>query len=159
MYLAMKTLHVLAVVAFLGNITIGLYWKRIADRTGDAAIVAHTMRGIILADRLITIPSIVVLLAAGIGVAILGGFPILGTGWILWGIVLFVISGAAFGPVARAQRGMLAAAATGLTADAERKAYAACSFRWDVWGSVATIAPLIALVLMVVKPDLPHFHH
>lgn len=26
---------------------------------------------------------------------------------------------------------------------------------WTIWGSVATLAPLIALVLMVLKPALP----
>src|SRR5579862_9894649 len=103
MYLALKTVHILAVVAFLGNISVGLFWKRFADRTGDAAIVAHTLRGIIAADRLITIPSIVVIVLAGVALAIAAGIPILGTGWVLWAIVLFGISGIAFAPVSRAQ--------------------------------------------------------
>lgn len=49
MYLAMKTLHVLAVVLFRGNIITGLFWKAHGDRTGDPRIIAHTLEGIIRA--------------------------------------------------------------------------------------------------------------
>ena len=34
MVLALKLLHVLAAVSFLGNITIGLFWQAHAARTG-----------------------------------------------------------------------------------------------------------------------------
>jgi uncharacterized membrane protein len=47
MYLASKLLHVFAVVLFLGNITIGVFWKLFGDRTRDPRIIAHTMAGII----------------------------------------------------------------------------------------------------------------
>lgn len=156
-YLALKTVHVLAVVAFLGNISVGLFWKRFADRTRDAAIMAHTMAGIISADRLITIPGIVVIVAAGVALAVVAGLPLLGTGWILWAIVLFVISGLAFIPVSRAQVAMLAAARSGMQSADEQARYARSSRTWDVWGAVALLAPLIALVLMVMKPALPAF--
>ena len=49
MYLAMKVLHVLAVVLFLGNIITGVFWKAHGDRTGDPRIIAHTLEGIIRA--------------------------------------------------------------------------------------------------------------
>jgi hypothetical protein len=29
--------------------------------------------------------------------------------------------------------------------------------RWDFWGVLATLAPLIAMTLMVLKPQLPGF--
>ena len=158
MYLALKALHVLAVVAFLGNISIGLYWKRLGDESGSAAIMEHTLAGIIRADRLITIPSLLVLIVAGIALALVGGLPLLGTGWVLWGIILLVVSGLAFIPVSRAQVGLRDAAATGLTTDADRSRYAQLSDRWNLWGTIALLAPLIVLVLMVTKPALPAFH-
>jgi hypothetical protein len=61
--------------------------------------VATTIDGIIAADRAFTIPGIVILLIGGIGAAIVGGIPILKTGWLLWGIVAFILSGGAFGPL------------------------------------------------------------
>ena len=158
-YLGLKAVHILAVVAFLGNISVGLFWKRFADRTGDAAIVAYTMAGIIAADRLITIPSIIVIVLAGIALTMIAGIPLLGTGWILWAIALLVVSGLAFIPVARAQVALHELAQAGLRSAEERARYIRCSHVWDRFGGIALLAPLIALALMVLKPDLPAFHH
>ena len=58
MYLATKFLHVLSVIAFLGNITTGLFWHAHAARTKDAALLAFTMDGIIRSDRLFTTPAV-----------------------------------------------------------------------------------------------------
>jgi uncharacterized membrane protein len=155
-YLLLKLVHVIAVVAFLGNISTGLFWKAIADRSGRPDIAAHTLRGIILSDRLITIPSIILILIGGFGAASISGWTILGTGWILWSLVLFIIAGVAFVPVSRAQRDLaeLASAGTSLTSEAYRK----LSRRWEIWGTVALVTPLLALVLMITKPALVAFH-
>jgi uncharacterized membrane protein len=158
-YLVLKLVHVAAVIAFVGNISIGIFWKHIADRTRAPGIIAHTMQGIIGADRIFTIPAIVVLLVAGIGAAQVGHIPILGTGWILWSIVLFIIAGLAFGPIARAQRQMRDLALAGSAgASMDWTRYEALSKRWAGFGLVATIAPLVAVAFMVLKPALPAFH-
>jgi uncharacterized membrane protein len=157
-YLLLKLVHVVAVVAFLGNIFTGLFWKAIADRTGRPEIVAHTLRGIILSDRLITIPSIVVILIGGFGAALVGGWTILGTGWILWSLILFIIAGIAFGPVSRAQRELADLAAGGGPGLVASESYRRLSHRWELWGTVALVAPLLALVLMILKPALVAFH-
>src|SRR5882762_410692 len=108
-YLGLKLLHVLAVVLFLGNITTGIFRKANADRTRNPLVIANMLEGIIQADRLFTMPPIIFILIGGFGAAIGGHFPILGTGWIFWSIVLFTISGFAFGMhVAPSQRKMLA---------------------------------------------------
>lgn len=158
MYLALKTVHVLAVVVFLGNIIVGGFWKAFADRTGNAAVMAHTIDGIVRADRIFTIPAVVVLFLAGMAAAGVGHYSILGTGWILWGLGLFVISGIAFGPVARAQRELLKVARAGLQTAEQREQYEAGSRRWNIFGTIATVAPIAALVIMVLKPNLPAFH-
>lgn len=157
-YLALKTIHVLAVVIFLGNITVGAFWKAFADKTGKPPVMAHTIEGIIRADRVFTIPAVIVLVLAGFAAAGIGHYSILGTGWILWGLGLFIISGVAFGPIARVQRALLAVAQTGLQTTEQQKAYETLSRQWNVYGTVATIAPFAALVIMVVKPDLPALH-
>jgi uncharacterized membrane protein len=159
MYAIFKIIHILAVVVFLGNITVGIFWKTIADRTNDPRIIAYTLRGIIRADRWFTIPGVVVIVLAGIGTALIGGLPILGTGWIVWSIGLFLIAGAAFGPVARAQREMAALAQVATQGGAfDRVRYAALSRTWGVSGMIALIAPVLAVILMVAKPELPAFH-
>gem|GEM_PF-6587457 len=55
--------------------------------------MAYTMDSIIKADRVFTIPGIVILLIGGIGAAIAGSIAILSTGWVLWGLSAFIISG------------------------------------------------------------------
>lgn len=160
LFMLFKVLHVLAVIVFLGNITVGIFWKHWADRTQDARIIANTIDGIIVADRLFTIPGVVGLLIGGVGAAVVAGFPILGTGWILWSIILFVISGLAFGPLVRVQRLLSATAHEAVDSGSMSwPLYGQFSGAWSFWGSIALVAPLIAAVLMIAKPALPAFHH
>jgi uncharacterized membrane protein len=153
-YLALKTLHILAVVLFLGNIITGLFWKAHGDRTADPRIIAHTLEGIIRSDRWFTVPGVVFIVVFGVAAAVLSGLPILGTGWIWQSIVLFSVSGLAFVlQVAPLQRRLLALAAAGVTSQRwDAAAYRRLSRRWEFWGVVAILTPLAALVLMVYKP-------
>jgi uncharacterized membrane protein len=151
MYQLLKFVHVVSVVLFLGNIITGLFWKWHADRTRSAALIAHAFRGIILADRIFTIPGVVLITATGILAAMRGGFPILGTGWILWSIILFALSGVAFGwKVAPLQKRI--AAMTENATEVDWAAYRRISLEWELWGLFATLTPLAATALMVMKP-------
>jgi uncharacterized membrane protein len=156
MYLWLKTLHILAVVMFVGNITTGVFWHKHAERAGDPKLLAHTMDGIIKSDRLFTMPGVIVILVTGILAAVQGGFPILRTGWVLWTIVLFAISGFVFmarlAPLQRRMRALALAGAAGGSFDVA--AYRRMAVQWDFWGAVATLAPLIGIGLMVLKPAL-----
>ncbi len=154
MYLVLKLVHLTGVVLFLGNITVGVFWKSYADRTRNAVVMASTMDGIIAADKIFTIPGILILLAGGLGAAFAGGVPILSTGWLLWGIVAFVLSGLAFGPLSRVQRKISAAAHA-----SNLEQYDECSKGWNLWGTMALLFPVVAFVLMILKPELPAFPH
>jgi uncharacterized membrane protein len=154
MYLLLKSLHILAVALFLGNIITGVFWKAHGDRSADPRIMAHTLDGIIRSDRWFTIPGVVLILAFGVGAAMVGGLPILGTGWIWQSIVLFAISGVVFvaqvAPLQVRLRDLARRGGEGGPWDAE--AYRRLSRRWEAWGLVATLTPLAALFLMVLKP-------
>lgn len=154
----LKLVHVLGVIAFVGNIVVGIFWKNIADRTHDPRVIAHTISGIIVADRIFTFPGILLILIGGFGAAAIARYSIWGTGWVLWGLGLFVIAGICFGPVQQAQRAMLRL--TQEAQDAKRldwQAYARLTTRWNAFGTIATVAPLLAVVVMVLKPHLPAF--
>jgi uncharacterized membrane protein len=154
MYLALKLLHVVAVIVFLGNITTGLFWHAHAARTRDPKLLALTMDGIIRSDRLFTLPGVFLIIATGVGLAAYGHFPLLRTGWILWTLVLFAISGIVFGArVAPLQRELKALAERGMPGGAfDYARYRSLALRWEVWGAVALLTPVASLALMVLKP-------
>lgn len=154
-YLLMKTLHVVAVVLFVGNIVIGAFWKAHGDRTGDPRIIAHTLEGITRADRWFTMPGVALLVIAGFGGAGIGRLPVFGTDWIVWSLVLLIISAAVFmGVLVPLQRRMLAVArAASPAADFDRAQYDRLSRQWMMWGLLATLTPVVAIAVMVFKPQ------
>jgi uncharacterized membrane protein len=156
-YLIWKLIHVLGVILFVGNITTGILWKVQADRTRNPALIAHACAGLTRSDRFFTMPGVALIVIAGIIAAIYGNFPILGTGWILWSIVLLTVSGLAFMlRVAPLQRRMHALAAAGAKdGQLDWSAYETATRSWNVWGVIALVAPLVAVALMVLKPALP----
>lgn len=153
-FLILKTLHVLAVVIFLGNIITGLFWKAHGDRSGDPRIIAHTIDGIIRSDRWFTLPGVFAIIVFGLAAAMRAHLPIMGTPWIWQSLILFSVSGLAFvfqvAPLQVQLRTLATQAADGGTWDAGR--YRALSRRWELWGLLAVLTPLAALVLMVIKP-------
>jgi uncharacterized membrane protein len=151
-YLIMKVLHVAAAMLFLGNIIIGILWKTHGDRSRDPRIVVHTLRWLLLADRWFTMPGVTILLITGFGAQGIGKVP-LSSFWILAGLIVVVVSGVVFmarvGPV---QKQMLGVAETGVSGQMDWVRYERLSRRWNLWGTVATVLPIIALVLMIWKP-------
>lgn len=96
-YLVWKLIHIASVIIFVGNITTGLFWAAHSHRTRNFSLIAPAFEGIIRSDRWFTIPGVIGILIGGFAAAIDGNLPILATGWILWPIILFSISGIAFG--------------------------------------------------------------
>jgi uncharacterized membrane protein len=155
-YLVWKLLHVAAVIAFLGNITTGLFWAAHARRSRDFRLIEATFHGIVRSDRWFTLPGVVGILVGGFGAAIDGGYPILGTGWIFWPIVLFSISGIAFAVrVAPLQREIVEFVRAERDSEPAWRSFEALYRRWEGWGLLALATPVIALVIMVLKPALP----
>ncbi|MFO7445716.1 MAG: DUF2269 family protein [Ignavibacteriaceae bacterium] len=146
--LIMKLLHVIFVILFLGNIIVAVFWKRHADKSNNPAIMAHTLRGIIRADRMFTMPGVTGLIIFGFGAMGIYGYPF-STGWILWSIVLVIISGFAFmAKLVPIQKKLLAMTES---PGFNRQEYDSLSKQWDLWGTIATAAPVIAVILMVLR--------
>jgi len=152
-YLALKSLHIIAVVLFLGNVITGAFWKAHGDRAGTLAARAQALDGIIRSDRWFTLPGVMVIIITGVLLAMTLGLPLLSTRWIVWSLVLFGISGAVFSArVAPLQKKLLANVRAGLGGTWNESEYQALSRAWQAWGWVATGTPVVALVLMVTKP-------
>lgn len=157
-YLIWKLVHVVSVILFVGNITTGVFWATNAVRSGNFALIASTFDGIIRADRLFTSPAAIGLTVSGIVAAITGGLSLIGTGWVLWGIVLLVVSGGAFGTrIAPLQRELARLAHESVTDEHARVTFRKRYASWQVWGTIALLLPLVAVAIMVLKPVLPAF--
>ncbi len=146
-----KLIHVLAVIIFLGNITIGIFWKIQADKSTDRLKIADTFRNLIKADKVFTMPSVTLLILFGLGTAMQGNYSLVETPWILWSIVMIIISAFAFmSKVSNLQKQIYA------LANSEEKftwdEYLVLSRKWNIWGTIATVTPYIAVILMVLKP-------
>jgi len=149
-YLVFKAIHLLAVVAFLGNIVTGLFWMRFARKTNDIKIIHHTAAGIIASDRLFTVPGVIIITAGGFASAIYGGIPLLRTGWIFWPIVLFSLSGLFFAfKVVPLQVRMRKHLEKG--EGFSWKDFDAILKQWEFWGFMAVITPIISFFMMILK--------
>ena len=152
-YLLLKTIHLLAVVAFLGNIATGLFWMRFAVKTNDVRIIHYTAKGIIKSDRLFTIPGVLIITAGGFFAAIYAGVLLLRTGWIFWPIVLFSLSGVFFAyKVAPLQSKMK----KHLDNSIQNNNYQAENFmmllkQWELWAFLAVATPVISFFMMILK--------
>ena len=155
MYLLLKTVHVLSVVLFLGNIITGLFWKARADAARDPKIQAHALAGVIRSDAWFTMPSVLVIVASGVALASMAGLPLLGTDWIAASLAAFGLSGLLFGVVLAPLQKRLLNEALGAEAGADwpSSAYRRMSRTWEMVGLIAIALPLVALALMVFKPD------
>ena len=152
-YFILVLIHVMAVIIFLGNITITPFWKLQAEKTKDRLHILNTWEGIIRADRIFTMPGVIILLIFGIGAALHRGFNLISAGWIFWSIIMYIISGLAFmARVVPIQKKIVAFAKDETKFGWEE--YFKLAKRWDVWGSIATITPWIAVILMVLKPNI-----
>ncbi len=151
--LALKALHILSVVLFLGNIITGVFWKVHADLAGDLRARAQALDGIIKSDRWFTVPGVLLIIASGVALASLMGYPLLRTFWIVWSLALFGLSGVAFGAfVAPLQKKLLANVRAGMAGNWDQAHYRRMSRSWTIWGTIATAAPVGAVFLMVMKP-------
>lgn len=155
MYLLLKFLHIVALVMFLGNIAAAMVWLRDANRSRDPGIIAHTLHGVIVGDRWITLPSAAFVFGTGFALAMNAQLPILRTGWIWQSLLAFALSGVLYAyPIDPLQRRMraLALAATQSRAQMDWARYRRMARAWYVLGflSIALLVGVIAL--MVFKP-------
>ena len=152
-YLLVKAIHVLAVVAFLGNIVTGLFWMRFARKTNDIRIIHHTAKGLIASDKLFTIPGVLIITAAGFYAAIYGGIPLLRTGWIFWPIILFTLSGLFFSFRVAPLQGKMRRSLENVTGEQvlETGKFDKLLKQWEFWGFMALITPILSFFMMILK--------
>lgn len=152
-YLLLKTIHLFGVMLFLGNIIITGWWKFMANKTANPVIIAFAQRQVTLTDYVFTAVGAAILLAAGMANAMLHDMAILQTKWLLWGLILFSLSGLIWVfiliPIQYQQAKAAREFADGGTIP---ESYWRREAWWYVFGITATILPLLNLYWMVYKP-------
>lgn len=152
-YLWLKSLHLLGAVMFLGNIIITGWWKFMADRTQNPIIIAFAQRQVTLTDWIFTAGGVVLVLADGLGNALLHQMNYLHTYWLAWSLWLFVASGIIWImillPIQIAQERIARRFANGGEIPVR---YWQLGRLWYVFGILATLLPLMNLYWMVFKP-------
>ncbi|MBA2764863.1 MAG: DUF2269 family protein [Thermoleophilaceae bacterium] len=156
MYEALLVVHILAVIITFGVTFTYPVWEVAARRDG-ARSIPYYLRVNRMLDRRVTSPGVGVVLLAGIGLVLVGGFSF-GDPWIsaalLIVIVLGGLAGAFFIPNATklielAERDIAAAGSGEVTLSEEFERGAKLRARV---GGFAGLLVVVALVLMVVKP-------
>ena len=146
-----KLIHILAAIIFIGNITVNIFWKSLADKSNDRLKISETFRNIIKADRIFTMPSVFVLFVFGLGAAMQGDLSLVETTWILWGIIMLIVSSLSFMlKLVPIQKQIYI-----LSSNQEKfsqNEFLILSKSWNKWAIVAVLPLYIAVALMVLKP-------
>ncbi|MEQ1653840.1 MAG: DUF2269 family protein [Hyphomicrobium sp.] len=151
-YLAFKSIHILGVVLFLGNIIITGFWKFYADANARPEVVGFAQRLVTLTDWMFTAGGIALILIGGYGMAHVAELSVSETPWIRHGLTLFITSGDIWAAVLIPIQIVQARIARSFENGGEvPPRYWRLSRHWLIWGAVATILPLINLYVMVLK--------
>ncbi len=151
-YLALKSLHILGVVLFVGNIIVTGWWKVQADRTRNPAIVAFAQRQVTLTDWIFTFGGSALVVIGAYANALLYGLDLTAP-WLVWGQAMFFLSGllwvAILIPVQIKQARLARGFAGGGPIPDE---YWRLNRVWLWVGILATVLPAANLYFMVFKP-------
>ncbi len=151
-YLTLKWIHILSAILLFGTGLGSAFYKFFTDRSGEVRAMAVTNRLVVMADWLITTPTIIIQPVSGFWMLYQLDYATL-PGWIWLSLALYLLAGACWLPVVVLQIRMrdlastAVATATPLGADYRRMARA-----W-FWLGVPAFAAMVAVVwLMVLKP-------
>ena len=91
LYFLFKSMHLLGVVLFLGNIIVTGWWKYMADRNGDPLVIAFAQRQVTLTDYVFTAGGAALVFVGGVAMSVMAGLQT--QFWVLLGAGLFTLSG------------------------------------------------------------------
>ncbi len=152
LYDVFKTLHVIGVVLLIGNVTVTSFWKVMADRTGDAHVVANAQYIVTVSDWFFTAGGIALIVLGGFGAAWVVKMDPFGAPWLTQAEALFVVSGSVWLfvliPLQIRQARLARAFALGGEIP---PAYWRAARLWLIWGLIATVPLVAAVYVMIAK--------
>ena len=150
-YLWLKTIHLLGVVLFLGNIIITGWWKFMADKTKNPQVIAFAQRQVTLTDFVFTAGGAAILFGAGMANVGIHHMDF-SAKWLSQGMWMFVSSGIIWVLVLIPTQIKQAKLAQEFAkSNAIPEIYWKLCTRWNVFGAIAVVLPLINLYWMTFK--------
>jgi uncharacterized membrane protein len=151
-YLWLKTIHLLGVVLFLGNIIVTGWWKVMADKTLNPQVIAFAQRQVTLTDFVFTAGGAAILLGTGMGNVLINHLD-LSIRWLSQGMLMFTISGIIWILILIPAQIKQAKMAKEFAVTGEiPELYWRLNNRWIVFGVIATLIPMVNFYWMVFKP-------
>ncbi|CAG7626466.1 DUF2269 family protein [Paenibacillus allorhizosphaerae] len=143
-------LHVLGVILFVGNIMTAAFWKVRADIGGNAEVIHSAAKNVMLADYCFTLPGLLLIIVSGNVMAVQAGHSFSGFNWLTSSLFLFAITGIIWLAVLiPLQRRMIRYSREALGTGAISADYKRASKSWAIYGTAATLLPIIILYLMI----------
>lgn len=159
--LALKYVHIVAVAITIGGMFARQIVRGLARKSDDLTALAWLTRAVVRIDRLLVIPWSNIMILAGVALALVMKWPILGflqgapQNWLLVSnLLLLVMLGAIFGvfvPYNKRLEGILQTALAEGEVTAELSA-ALAEPKNQAWHHVEEVCILLIAALMVLKP-------
>ncbi len=153
-YIWYLLLHILGVVLFVGNIIVSGVWMLLSERAGKPDVLRFSVVVVNWADVFFTAPGIILIVLNGLTLATQWG-GIFGVFWVTAGATLFAMSGVVWGVfLIRYQDKMIKIISEEPLGTELSAEFYSILHSWYFWGLVATILPVVTMMLMVVKPPI-----
>jgi uncharacterized membrane protein len=145
-------LHIFGAVVFLGNIVTAAFWKVRADIKRDPEVIHNTVKNVMLADFIFTLPGLILIIVSGILMTVQSGYSIDTFNWLTLSLFLFVLTGILWLAILiPLQRSMIRHSARSIDVGIISNEYRKASRYWAIFGIAATLLPVVILYLMVTK--------
>ena len=148
-----KLLHILGAILLVGNIIITGVWIFMAERTNNSDVMRFAARMVNWADVFFTVPGILLLITNGDILSEQWG-GIFQVSWIVASLVLFAFSGMVWIGLLLRYQNRLITLSESMHGEKGSPEFFNVLHKWYFWGALATVFPLISLVLMSLKPKI-----
>ncbi len=146
--------HVIGAAVLLGTGAGIAFFMVMANRTRDPKLIAHVAGTVVVADWLFTATAVVAQPVTGVFLARQIGWPLTAP-WILWAVVLYLVTGLFWLPVVWIQKQLRDMARIAATQGAPLPGRYHRLYRiWFAFGFPAFAAVLGIFWLMLTRPDL-----
>lgn len=143
--------HVVAAIIFLGDISVTAVWKVRADRAGSARVALFAQQLVAFTDRVLLIPSLIVLLSTGVASAMWAGIAFWAEPAYAAVQLFFFLSGVVWQGVLRPTQARQLALLESLAPDAALPGeYDALARRWLRAGLLAILFAYLSLASMIL---------